>query len=211
VEVYAVGRLLRVLSLLLCLSLIVPAWAQDEKKDAKDKAEPKKDAKEDPKEKPEPKKDKDAKDSKDSKSDAKDKPEPKEKLVSVGKLSGVKLIRKPAAQPSMTISILVARDRWQNQDVPVGDDLVVRVLNPPVVFDEKGRVKRYSKKELDELKGPDKKLPGYQASIDDLKEGQLIEVYLYRKPGGPKNFKGTDIPPEYKPHVGMVVILGASR
>jgi hypothetical protein len=185
------------LGLLVCLALVLPALAQDEKKDAKDKAEPKKDAKDAPKDK-------------DAKSDPKEKPEAKEKEVFVLKAAG-KLVRKPAAQPTMTISILVARDKWQNQDLPVGDDVVVRVAQPPVTFDEKGRIKRYSKKELDELKGPDKKLPGYQASMDDLKEGQLVEVHLFRKAGGPKNFKGADIPAEYKPHVGIVVILGEAR
>jgi hypothetical protein len=199
-----VGRLVRLLSLLLCIALVLPALAQDEKKDAKDKAEPKKDAKDAPKD------GKDTKD-KDAKKDAKDKPEPKEKLISVGHLSGVKLIRKPAAQPSITISILVARDRWQNQDLPVGEDLIVRVAQPPINFDEKGRIRRYTKKELDELKGPDKKLPGYLASIDDLKEGQLVEVHLFRKSGGPKNFKGADVPAEYKPHVGIIVILAEAR
>lgn len=194
------ARSVRWFLVLLAVALVVPLWAQDEKKDAKDKPAAKKD---------DPDAKKDDKEMKKEGKDAKDKPEVKEKLIPVsGPIQG-KLVKKPGAQPVLTLGILVGRDRWQNQEVPVGDDVIVRLAQPPAATDEKGRFKRYTKKELDELRGPDKKLPGYTGTLDDLKEGAYVAVYLSRRSGGPKNFKGAEVPPEYKPHVTMIVILAS--
>lgn len=66
-------------------------------------------------------------------------------------------------------------------DVEARDDVVVRTARPKVDFDDKGRVKKLSKAELKELKGPDPKLPGYKAEFADLGADQIIQVQLVRK------------------------------
>jgi hypothetical protein len=95
------------------------------------------------------------------------------------------------------------------------EDLKVRLARPPVQFDEKGKVKKYTKKELDDLKGPDTKLPGYMAEFSDLHADQIVEVYLKKKdaskgakPTGKKDKDAdTDLLAHVLPEVSMVVIL----
>lgn len=52
----------------------------------------------------------------------------------------------------------------------------VRTMLLPGEFDDKGERKKYSKKELDELKGKDKKLPGYESALERLEVGQKVQV-----------------------------------
>ena len=56
-------------------------------------------------------------------------------------------------------------------------------------FDDKGNAirKPYTSKELKELTGPDKSLPGYKADVDSLKIGQIVDVYLGKKKNAGKN------------------------
>src|SRR5205085_8676554 len=63
----------------------------------------------------------------------------------------------------------------QSVDVEASDDTVVRAANPPVQFDDKGNVKKYTLKELKALKG-DSKLPGYESDFDSLHHDQIVEV-----------------------------------
>src|SRR4051794_33444412 len=76
-----------------------------------------------------------------------DPPDPKEKLVTVGKLQG-KLAKLPGTEQTMTLGLLVGRNKWQNQELPIVDELQVRVLHPPTAFDDKGKPRKYSSKEL---------------------------------------------------------------
>ena len=70
-------------------------------------------------------------------------------------------------------------------EIQAADDVVVRMANPKADFDDKGRIKKYTKKEKAELRGTDKKLPGYKADFGDLTTDQLILVTLVRKKGSP--------------------------
>jgi hypothetical protein len=100
------------------------------------------------------------------------------------------------------------------------EDVKVRLANPPPQFDEKGKPKKYTKKELDEMKGPDPKLPGYQADFGDLKADQYVEVTLVKKkdapkgtgttkPSGKKDKEGENDPLAHlTPEVSMIIILG---
>jgi hypothetical protein len=67
-------------------------------------------------------------------------------------------------------------------DLQSTEDAQVRLQDPPVQYDEKGNRKKYTPKELRELKG-DPKLPGYAADWSDLKVGQTVKVTVTR----PKN------------------------
>lgn len=69
----------------------------------------------------------------------------------------------------------------QDFDFTATEDIKVRVPNPPLQFDEKGRAKKYSSEELKQLKGDDpsdQKLPGYKSDISNLKEGSIVQVFL---------------------------------
>ncbi len=95
------------------------------------------------------------------------------------------------------------------------EKVVVRAAQPPPSFDEKGSPKSYTKKELDDLKGPDKKLPGYTSEFSSLTEGQTVTISLSKK----KEDKSAEKPPKFKteeekhewvmahlPKVSMIVI-----
>jgi hypothetical protein len=65
-------------------------------------------------------------------------------------------------------------------------DLVVRLLNPPVQYDDKGFPKKYTAAELKELKGDNPKLPGYKGDVSDLKTGIQVRVSVVKDPPPPK-------------------------
>jgi hypothetical protein len=75
-----------------------------------------------------------------------------------------------------------------NKDVELraADEVKVRSLNPPIDYDDKGNVKKYTKKELAELKGPDKTLPGYTAEFESLAPNQVVKIYLAKEKAAPK-------------------------
>jgi hypothetical protein len=162
--------------------------------------------------------------------DKKEASDGKEQLVPVGELVA-RLVRVEGAQRYLVVQIpqpMFVPSGWGrlqlrviNRDLELyaADNLKVRRLNPPLEFDEKGRVKRYTRKELQDLKGPDPKLLGYEADFDSLKPDQVVRVTLARKkqagqrpepkPRGKGKEKGEpDDPPEpEKPQVTMVLIL----
>jgi hypothetical protein len=89
-----------------------------------------------------------------------------------------------------------------------GADMKVRTLKP-MVFDDKGAPKKLSKKELDELKGPDKSLPGYTADISDVRQDSTVTVYIAKKkPAKGGTAKDKDDLAENKPEAIMLVIVG---
>ena len=114
-------------------------------------------------------------------------------------------------------------------DLQIMDDAKIRVANPPVAFDDDGKVKKYTKKELDALKG-DPKLPGYPAEFDALGSGSMVQVTLVKKktdkpekpmnpmpmnpmnPGGvggpkPKDVVGEDALADHLPLASLVLIV----
>jgi hypothetical protein len=84
-------------------------------------------------------------------------------------------------------------------------DAKVRRQDPPVQYDEKGNVKKYTAEELKELKGPDTKLPGYTADWTDLKDGQTIKITL-SVPKKDKDNKDKD-KTDTRPHASQVLIV----
>lgn len=72
----------------------------------------------------------------------------------------------------------------QKVEYQAEENVKVRIKDLPEDFDDKGRIKKYSREELVELKGKDKNLPGYESSIDALKVGQIVQATLgaHKKP-----------------------------
>jgi hypothetical protein len=187
----------------------------------------------------------DAKDKKDAKKEAAEK-EARSKLATAGVVAG-KLVRVEGAQKYLTLQVTVpylqpvattanVRGRIvpvvtyrintasQNIELQASDDMKVRTLQLPVDFDEKGRPKRYSSKELQELKGSDPQLPGYTADFDSLKPDQYVRVYVARKKDTPKappvrekpaakKDKDADKEPVMpdRPEIAMIVILAETK
>ena len=72
---------------------------------------------------------------------------------------------------------VVAAHKDVNFETP--EDVKVRSMTLPEVFDDKGAPKKYTKEEIDKLKDP--KLPGYATTVDQLKKGQTVKLYLVKR------------------------------
>ncbi len=59
-----------------------------------------------------------------------------------------------------------------------GEQMVVRTLMLPLEYDDKGQPKKYSPEDVKKLKGPDPKMPGYEAKLEDLKTGTNVLITL---------------------------------
>jgi hypothetical protein len=79
-------------------------------------------------------------------------------------------------------SAVLYRAETKHQDIEVSttDDVKVRNSSPPEAFDEKGKARRLTSKELKEAKGSDTRLPGYQADFSNLREEQIVTVTLVK-------------------------------
>jgi hypothetical protein len=66
-------------------------------------------------------------------------------------------------------------------DLEPADSMIVRTMVLPEQFDDKGKPKKYTPKDLKELRGTDPNLPGFKADLDSLKNGEVVTVYLVRK------------------------------
>jgi len=108
--------------------------------------------------------------------------------------------------------------KTKDLEIQAADDVVVRMARPKEDFDEKGKPKRYTKKELAELRGTDKKLPGYKAEFGDITTEQIIKIDLVRKKGTPpkpKKARGkdkdeaaeADLLGDFTPQASMIVII----
>lgn len=59
----------------------------------------------------------------------------------------------------------------------VTEDAKIRTRVIPTLFDDRGNLKKPTTKELLELKGKDKTLPGYESEFANLKRGQVLLVH----------------------------------
>ncbi len=105
----------------------------------------------------------------------------------------------------------------QEIELALTEDCIVRLKDPPPKFDEKGKLVRPTKKDLDEWKG-DPKLPGYKAEMSDVRSNQYVQVTLVRNKNLPRpkvDPKTREIPPEaiaeLSPHISMIMIIGEPR
>ena len=131
--------------------------------------------------------------------------------------------RDPNAMRAAQYSLVQAQAslyKNENKDVEIqaSDEVVVRMARPKEDFDEKGKPKKYTKKEKEEMRGTDKKLPGYKADFGDITTDQIIQVFLVRKKGAPavpKKRKGkgkddsaeADLLGDYSPVASLILIV----
>ena len=104
--------------------------------------------------------------------------------------------------PRLQVEIAKARanvigydDHELNLDLPLADDVTIRLAQPPPKFDEKGNIARYTAEELAELRGTEK-LPGFKGDKDDLRNDVWVRITVVRKMK------------EDGPRISMAMILG---
>jgi hypothetical protein len=185
---------------------VLPSSAQDEKKDAK-KTDVKKDIKKKGDDSDDDTKKKGKED--DSKDTKKKKDDDPNKIIIVGLPVVGDLLSTEGKLKIRTKRRVFTGKGYELRDADIelelGDKASVRTEGLPTAFDDKGKIKQYSKAELAELKTPDKNVPGlagtfgYVGSMDMLKPSQKIRVYL----GKPKSAAKTD-----PPRVIMIHIAG---
>jgi len=129
---------------------------------------------------------------KSEKSDPSDQPVHKEKVVPGAVIVG-KIARVDAAKHNIIlrfegVPMMVQQGSYMRPgrgtkhiEYHAIDDVKVRTRTLPTEFDEKGRPRRYTSKELKELRGPDPKLPGYQTEFDSLKNDQYVQLTLVKQ------------------------------
>jgi hypothetical protein len=95
-------------------------------------------------------------------------------------------------------------------DIEPGEDVKVAAANPPVAFDDKGKIKKYTAKELAELK-EDPKSKFFKADFDSLKPGQLVTVSVGWKKDAVKPKPGKEKDPDWlaenKPIAIKIIIV----
>lgn len=91
--------------------------------------------------------------------------------------------RRPGQQVRPRLPQVRVTTTHKDFDLHVSDEVKVRFLELPVMYDDKGELKKFTSQELRELKGTgaEARLPGYRATPDDLKAGQVVQIYLHRK------------------------------
>jgi len=73
-------------------------------------------------------------------------------------------------------------------------------------YDSRGEIKTYSAEEKAKLKGKNSSLPGYMATMDDLKPGSYVQISLTSAPSVSQKVAQED-PLKARPSVKMVMLL----
>jgi hypothetical protein len=118
-------------------------------------------------------------------------------------------------------AVLQVKEAKREIELQPINDVVIRRMQLPLAFDDKGFPKKYTAQELKELKGTGN-LPGYNADRIDLQAGQTVMVYLVKQQKDPpkpaakekeaENPKEARAPaPSTKALVRLIVILAEPR
>lgn len=98
------------------------------------------------------------------------------------------------------------------KDFPVrsADNVKVRTLYAPQEYDDKGFPKVWTAKELKALQG-NSKLPGYPADFDVIRQGQIVNVYLFKQSSPATTAKGKkksdDVDLTARPEIALIVVV----
>jgi hypothetical protein len=104
--------------------------------------------------------------------------------------------------------LITFKEEHKKLELTLNGDTKIRTLLLPVEYDDKGKLRKLTPKELKDLKGPDSRLPGYTADPDALKPNQQVKVYLVKaKHSAKPSSKENPDEPKDKAKVAIVVIL----
>jgi hypothetical protein len=103
-------------------------------------------------------------------------------------------------------------------DVKAGEGMKVRLMNPPLLYDDQGNLKKWTAKTLAAYRGKSKWPGTYPGEVDMLKPGQWVDVYISKSsvptpPKGPaRPKKKGDVEAEIaaatmKPEVVLIVVI----
>lgn len=114
----------------------------------------------------------------------KKKPTPSDKLDSAkfttGKYAGV---LKSAPNSDRIFDVEVALPGGKKVvEFQLTEKAKVRTHILPDAFDDKGERRKFTRKELDELRGKDRSLPGYECAVEGLASGQTVQLTLVSVP-----------------------------
>jgi hypothetical protein len=111
------------------------------------------------------------------------------------------------------------KEMHKDVELSLSEQVKVRAAVPPHAFDDKGNIKRYTAKDLKEMRGTDR-LPGFAAELSDIQPGQTVLVKLAVRKKAPARKRSTkeapsesqrDAPPpapdDNRPQVYLVLIL----
>src|SRR5262249_12490785 len=93
-------------------------------------------------------------------------------------------------------ALYTLEDHQLDVELPLDEDVQVRLVQPPAKFDEMGRAQKYTPKELEELRAP-ANLPGFRGASDDLRSKIWIQATVVRKKSDPA-----------APRLSVILILG---
>ncbi len=80
----------------------------------------------------------------------------------------------------------------KNFELEIEDKAGLRKMYLPFEYDDVGNIKKYSDKEIAELKGKDKSLPGYTARMDEVSPGAQVRLTLTPVKAAKKEAKKKD-------------------
>lgn len=102
-----------------------------------------------------------------------------------GQLQSIAQSQNPQDYANRTASYQRELFRRQNNiyspkdfDLRGSENVKVRSLYPPIEYDDRGFLKKWTKKELAALKAENKSLPGYPSAMENLRAGQTVQVYM---------------------------------
>jgi len=128
--------------------------------------------------------------------------------------------RMQAQQAMMRAQQSMYTTKMEDVELLMKDDVKIRQMNPPESFDDKGNKKKYSTKELKDLKGDDAKSPGYPAEYSDLVSQSIVTLTLMNKPKkagvsgkatglvGIAEKNDPEVARELRPKIASIMIMG---
>jgi hypothetical protein len=78
-------------------------------------------------------------------------------------------------------NLVTYKDETKRLEISLPDEVKIRTMILPVEYDDKGKPRKLTSKELKELKGSDSSLPGYTADLESLKPDQELRVHLVKQ------------------------------
>ena len=155
-----------------------------------------------------------AQDKKDDKTDkdAKSSAATPAKKYDVVQTVSAKLVKVDSKEMNVTLDMPKGRYP-EHQKFWLTDDVKVRSKNPPEQFDDNGKPKKYTAQELQKLKGPDPRLPGFPAELSQLNGGETVQVTIAKEKQTqkPKSKDKDAKPAEEKLYITMLLITNDNR
>jgi hypothetical protein len=128
-------------------------------------------------------------------------------LIQTARNGDVDGFRETQAQMLEQYAILYSiEEREEDVALQLIDGVKVRKLRLPPARDAKGKPRKYTPKELRDLKGADK-LPGFPVDLKELQEDQFVQVQLVKRKTNPRTKEEKLQALQETPKAAVVLIL----